>query len=119
MKNYKILHTIISTLVLCCYFTAMTPIHSIWHYVEKEIVSHSEKDNSQHECEHQDTEVSNHCHFCDIIFSGEINYTFTPTLFLDFYTYLFSTTENILYQDIFYTSSLNRYSSLRAPPFYC
>lgn len=122
MRSYNLIHKVINVLVLCCYFATMTPIHSIWHYVEKDFISHSENHKNDNNCfsdNQEDTQFSSYCHFCDIIFSDGNAYTFTPILFIDEVIYNSFISQSISFFEIIYSSSFNTFSSLRAPPFYC
>ncbi|GIZ14635.1 hypothetical protein [Capnocytophaga catalasegens] len=111
MKNNK-LHIILSILVLCCYFSALTPVHFLFHF-------NSEREHHHCDSSHSDSdENKTTCFFCNAIVSGQNTHLF-EAYELDFSTIIISSkVEKILSQINIPSLPDTAYFSLRAPPCY-
>ena len=108
MKNNR-LHTILYILVLCCYFSALTPVHFLFH---------SDSEKEYHHCNtHSDSDKNKTtCFFCDTITSGQ-NIPLFEVCEFDFSTITISLkTEKTFFQTDFFYLLDKAYFLLRAPP---
>lgn len=113
MKVNK-LHIIISVSVLICYFTALTPIHTLWHLLTDEITCVDE----EHHHHSADETQKNDCPYCEFVFSEQGKHLFTDTFYIE--TSLnsdFFQKKLISSKEIVYSSYFLSFLSLRAPPF--
>lgn len=112
MKVNK-LHIIISVSVLICYFTALTPIHTLWHLLTDDIACVDE-----HHHHLGDETQKNDCSYCEFVFSEQGKHLFMDIFYIE--TSLnndFLPTKLISSQEIVYSSYFLSFLSLRAPPF--
>ncbi|MFJ1328250.1 hypothetical protein [Capnocytophaga canimorsus] len=108
-ERFKIL---VNIWVLCCYFLALTPVHSLWHWATEEAHHCSEVSHA-----HPSDDESSTCNYCDFILSEQTKHLEAVIASFDFSIKWITspTTLPNYYQELPHKLILGC-SSLRAPP---